>query len=163
MTVRLIDGYAPADEDKPLASYAALTVAYHLAVAAFLVDQRRRGRTAPERIGAGDLVLLALATQKLSRLLAKDRVTSFLRSPFTRYTGEGGPGEVSEEPRGSGLRRAIGELLVCPHCTSLWIGTGLVAGFLRRPKETRLLASAAAVIGVSDFVNQGWVALEGRA
>ena len=42
-------------------------------------------------------------------------MTSFLRSPFTRYTGEAQPSEVSEEPRGRGLRRAVGELLVCPY------------------------------------------------
>lgn len=44
----------------------------------------RRGRL-PEGYRAGDLVLLGVATFKLSRLISKDRVTAFLRAPFTRF------------------------------------------------------------------------------
>ena len=32
---------------------------------------------------ASDLVLVTVATHKLSRLVAKDRITSTLRAPFT--------------------------------------------------------------------------------
>ena len=75
---------------------------------------RAGGRELPERPRAADLLLAGVATHKLSRLLTKDRVTSFIRAPFTRYEQPAGHGEVEEEPRGSGLRLAIGELLVCP-------------------------------------------------
>ena len=66
---------------------------------------RRAGRPLPERVPVGDLALLAVGTYKLSRLIAKDRITSFFRAPFTRYKGSSDrPSEVSEEPRGEGLR-----------------------------------------------------------
>jgi hypothetical protein len=90
---------------------------YNGSVAAFVLAQRRSGRPLPERIPPGDLALLSIAAYKLSPLIAKDRITGFARAPFTRFKGESDrPGEVSEEPRGEGLRRAIGELLVCPYC-----------------------------------------------
>ncbi|HEX5910530.1 MAG TPA: DUF1360 domain-containing protein, partial [Thermoleophilaceae bacterium] len=96
------DSYSAGDA-KPLAGYATLTTAFAGAVTASEVLRRRRGGPLPKRIGPGDLALLAVATYKLSRLATKARVTSFARAPFTRYTGEAGPSEVSEEPRGTGL------------------------------------------------------------
>ena len=106
-----MSAYSP-DEHKPLLGYAVLTGAFNAAAAAYVAAHRRSGRELPDGVPLGDFLLLAGATQKLSRLISKDRVTSFLRSPFTRYSGEAGPSEVSEEPRGHGLRLEIGELLV---------------------------------------------------
>jgi Protein of unknown function (DUF1360) len=87
-------GEYSASEPRPLLGYATLTVAFNAAVAAYVAAHRRSRREVPERLPAGDFVLMAVATQKLSRLIAKDRVTSFVRSPFTRYAGEAGPSEV---------------------------------------------------------------------
>ena len=101
-----------------------------------------------------------MATYKLSRLATKARVTSFARAPFTRYTGEAGPSEVCEEPRGTGLRRAIGELAVCPYCVGEWIAAGLTAAYLRDPRSTRTAASVLVVVAASDVLHQGWTALD---
>ena len=46
---------------------------------------RRSGRELPERVDAADLLLTGLATHKLSRLVAKDRIMSFARAPFTEH------------------------------------------------------------------------------
>ena len=75
---------------------------------------RLSGQRLPEGFSAGDLALMTVATHKASRLLAKDRVTSGIRPPFTRFQGDAGPSEVSEAARGRGVRRAIGELIICP-------------------------------------------------
>ena len=61
---------------------------------------------------AGDLLITGIATHKLSRLLTKDKVTATIRAPFTEYEEATGFGEVSEKPRGSGVRRSLGELLL---------------------------------------------------
>ena len=46
-----------------------------------------------------------MATHKLSRIIAKDPVTSPLRAPFTTFEGTSGPAELAEEPSsGQGLR-----------------------------------------------------------
>jgi hypothetical protein len=102
----LFCGYS--DEDIPLGSYAQLLGIYGAAVAGLLLAAKDR---LPERISAADVLLLSLATHKLTRLVAKDKVTAPLRAPFVRYCGTGSaPNEVEETPRGSGMRRALGEL-----------------------------------------------------
>ena len=77
---------------------------------------KRRGRRLPERIGASDLLLLGVATYKLSRLISKDSVTSVIRASFAEFQGPAGLNEVNEQPRGSGVQHALGELLTCPFC-----------------------------------------------
>jgi hypothetical protein len=154
--------YSP-HEHRPLAGYAALTAAFNAGVAAYVAAHRRSQRELPERLPLGDFALMALGTQKLSRLIAKDRVTSFARSPFTRYMGEGGPSEVEEEPRGTGLQLAIGELLVCPYCLGQWVAAGFVGGYIAAPRATRMSAAVFAVLGASDFLQQAWSALDKRA
>jgi hypothetical protein len=109
----LTSHYAPGQE-RPLGSYAILTGAYGTIFAGSLIALRARGHQLPERPTAADLLLVGIATHKLSRLIAKDKVTSFVRAPFTRFQEPSGQGEVEEEPCGHGLRLAVGELLVCP-------------------------------------------------
>ena len=116
----------------------------------------------PERIAPGDLARLAVATYKLTRLATKARVTSFARAPFTRYKGEAGPSEVSEEPRGQGLRRAIGELGICPYCVGEWIAVGLMTAYVRDPRATRTGAGVLTVVAAADVLHQGWTALDER-
>jgi hypothetical protein len=154
-----VGAYSPEDP-KPLRSYAALTAAFNGGVVAFEAARRRRGWALPERIGPGDLALLAAGTYKLSRLISKDRVTSFVRAPFTRYTGEAGPAEVSEEPRGQGMRRAIGELLVCPYCVEQWVAAGFLGAYIRDPRGARTMASLFTVFAAADWLSQGWMALQ---
>ncbi len=161
--MRWFSEYSP-DDPKALGVHAMLTFAFHGSVAAFALAQRRSGRQLPERVPSGDLVLLSVATYKLSRLIAKDRITSFVRAPFTRFKGESDrPGEVSEEPRGQGLRHAIGELLVCPYCLGQWVGTGLLAGYIRDPRLTRTVAMAFTIVAGSDVLQEAWVAVDKRA
>ena len=153
------EDYSPPAERPPLASYAAMSVAFNLAFAAALVAAERSGRL-PERIGAGDIALIGMAGHKLSRLVSKDKVTAFARAPFTRYQGSGGPGELEEEARGTGLRRAIGELLVCPYCLGLWIVAGFTLGLLVAPRMTRVIASVLSALTISDFLQIAYKAAE---
>lgn len=155
--------YSPR-ESQPLAGHAALVTAFSGLVAGIAVAQWRSGQPLPERVPAGDLALMSVATYKLSRLIAKDRITSFFRAPFTRYKGPSDrPSEVSEEPRGTGLRRAIGELLVCPYCLSQWIGVVFVGLYLRQPRLARAVAGLFAIVAGSDLLQEAWVAVDKRA
>ena len=96
---------------------------------------------------------MTVAAHKSSRLIAKDRVTSTVRAPFTRFEGDAGPGEVSEAARGQGLRRAIGELVVCPFCMDVWLSAGMIAGLLVAPRATRWVASLFAVMIGADLLH----------
>jgi len=107
---------------------------------------------------------MSVGTYKLSRLIAKDRITGFFRAPFTRYEGPSErPSEVSEQPRGSGLRRAIGELLVCPYCLSQWVGTGFIGLYLQAPRLARTVSSLFVIVAGSDVLQQAWIAVDKRA
>lgn len=151
--------YAPGEE-RPLGGYAALTATFATFAAGFSVWVQRSGRELPERIDARDLALITVATHKASRMIAKDRVTSAVRAPFTQFQADGGPGEVEERPRGRGLRRAVGELLICPFCLSVWIGFALSAGLVVAPRPTRWAASVLAVVFGADVLQVAYKQLE---
>jgi hypothetical protein len=144
-------GHSPIQE-RPLGGYATLMGAFAAAVGGFIAWMRSSNRQLPERVEARDLALMTLATHKAARLLAKDRVTSTVRAPFTRFEGAAGPGEVSEKARGRGLRRAVGELIVCPYCLGLWIATFFAAGFAVAPRPTRWVASVLTTAFGSDVL-----------
>jgi hypothetical protein len=147
-----------------MGGHALLTAIFNGSVAAFAVAQRRSGRSFPDRVPTGDLVLLSIGTYKLSRLIAKDRVMSFARAPFTRLQGESDrTGEVVEEPRGSGVRHAVGELLVCPYCLGQWVGTSFLMAYIREPRLARTVAAAFTIVAGSDMLQETWIAVDKRA
>ena len=153
-------GYAPPGERPPLLSYAAVMAAFHALFALALALAKRRGRELPERIGAADLATIGVASHKLSRLIAKDKVTSPLRAPFTEFEGEGGPSEFEESSRGTGARKAIGELLVCPYCLDLWVVAAFAVGLLFAPRLTRFIAAIFSALALSDFLQIAYKAAE---
>ncbi|HLM09279.1 MAG TPA: DUF1360 domain-containing protein [Thermoleophilaceae bacterium] len=153
-------GYAEPAQRPPFASYAAFSAIFNAGMAGALVAARRSGRELPERVSAGDLVLLGTATHKLSRLIAKDKVTVFARAPFTEFQESGGPAEVEERARGGGLRRAVGELIACPYCVGLWVSGGFHVGTLFAPRVTRLTASMLSALTISDFLQIAYKAAE---
>ena len=101
-----------------------------------------------------------MASHKLSRLIAKDKVTSPLRAPFTELEGKGGPAELEETSRGEGARKAIGELLVCPYCLGLWVAAAFSIGLVFTPRLTRLLAAVFSALTISDFLQIAYKAAE---
>jgi hypothetical protein len=155
----VLDRYA-GSEDRPLAGYAMTMATYATVVAALAGTARLTGREVPDRVQVTDVVLCALATEKLSRLLAKDPVTSPLRAPFTAYQGTSGPAELSEEVRGTGARKAVGELVTCPFCTSVWVATGFTAGLVYLPRTTRLAVATLAALAGADLLQFARAGLE---
>ena len=145
----------------PLAQYAGFVGVYAAALGGLLVAAAASRRPLP-RLGWGDVVLLGTATHKLSRLVSKQRVTAPLRAPFTELEGRAGPSEVAEHPRGEGLRRATGELLLCPYCLDQWVAAGFVGGAVFAPRATRLVASLFACVAVADFLQVAYRAGQER-
>lgn len=145
---------------RPIGAYAAISGAYAGAIGGVVAWLWRSGRKLPQRPNVPDFLLITIATHKLSRLIAKDRVTSALRHPFTEYQGEAGPGEVDEQARGTGLRRALGELLICPYCLGLWVATAFTAGLIVAPRATRWTAVTLSVLFGSDVLHMAYKKLE---
>ncbi|WP_213452943.1 DUF1360 domain-containing protein [Rhizomonospora bruguierae] len=156
-------GYA-GGEQRPLGGYLVALGAYGGVVAALAGLARLTGRTPPERVSPFDVVLLGVATHKLSRALAKDSVTSPLRAPFTRYREPAGASELNEDVRHHDpLRHAVGELISCPFCLAVWVGTGLTSGLVFAPRLTRLVAVAFSTIAASDFLQFAYDGVKHRA
>jgi hypothetical protein len=146
------------EESLPLSHYARILALYNLAFAVFLVLSRRSGKPIPERIEWRDILLLGIATFKLSRLLSKEIVTTPIRAPFTTLVDYTGQGEVKEEPRGEGTTRAVGELLSCPFCLGAWVAALLAYGLVLSPPVTRFAASVLTTLCLSDFLQLGYTA-----
>ncbi|WP_433301681.1 DUF1360 domain-containing protein [Actinoplanes sp. CA-030573] len=158
------DSYAP-HEHRPLAGYLAAMGAFGTLAAALAGAAKLTGRPVPGRPATADVVLISIATHKLSRLLAKDAVTSPLRAPFTRYAEPAGAAELNEEVRdeGSSLRHGIGELITCPFCLAVWVATGLTGGLVLAPRLTRLAATVLTATAASDFLQMAYDAAKGAA
>jgi Protein of unknown function (DUF1360) len=146
-------------EDRPLGGYLAVMSAYSAGTAAVAGVAKLLGREGPEP-SPWDLVLMALCTQKVSRLVAKDPITSPVRAPFTSYRGLSAPGELAEEVRGHGLQHSLGELLTCPMCVSQWAATALSVGLVVRPRLTRRVMATFAAVGGADLLQHAYVALQ---
>ncbi|WP_435111179.1 DUF1360 domain-containing protein [Nocardiopsis synnemataformans] len=149
------------DSDQPLLGYAAVVSGYLALVGVGLLAARRfRGRRRAESVGPWDLALMGLTTHKLSRMLAKDPVTSPLRAFFTRFQGVSAPAELAEEVRGQGGRRAVGELITCPFCTAQWIATAYAFGLVFAPGVTRGTGAVFSAVAVSDWLQLAYVRLQ---
>ena len=135
---------------------------FNALVGGALLAARRSGRELPERVGAADLVTIGVASHKLGRVIAKDKVTSPLRAPFTELEEPGGPSELEESSRGTGLRRAIGELLACPYCLGLWVVAAFSVGLLFAPRLTRFVAAAFSALTIADFLQIAYKAAEDK-
>lgn len=150
-------------EDQPLAGYLGTMSVYGGVVASVAAAARVAGREIPDGFDVRQVLLSAAATHKLSRVLAKDPVTSPLRAPFTRFQGQSGPAELNEEVRGTGARRTVGELVSCPFCLDVWVATGLAAGLIFLPRTTRLAIGTLAALAGADLLQYTYAWLQEQA
>ena len=138
-------------EQPPYEAYAAIVAAFLGGLATVSATDRSRGR-----LGALDLAVLSAATFKASRTLSRERIASFLRQPFVEgdaYLGE------EERPAGTGLQRAIGELVTCTRCVGTWTAAGLASTQVVTPRFGRLLTWSLAASAANDFLQAGFAAL----
>jgi hypothetical protein len=155
------NGQVQNTDSRPLGGFAALVGIYGAGVAAAAVIARKK--RIPDRFTPWDLLLLGIATHKLSRRISKDSVTSPLRAPFAEFREPAGSGEVNEEVEGSGFQKAVGELITCPFCVGQWVATGLVFGLAFAPRATRMLAGVFASAAVADFLQLAYARAEQAA
>jgi len=159
---READAYR-AGEERPLGAYLATMSVYGVSVAALTATGLLAGRRLPERVAPYDVLLLGVATHKLSRTLTKDTVTAPLRAPFAEFAGPQGQGELHEEVRGHGARHTVGELVTCPFCLAQWVATALAAGLVLAPRQTRLVAATLSSVAISDALQNVYAFLQRKA
>lgn len=150
-------GYAPKGIH-PVDGYGVLIGVFGALFAGFMAIVAFTDKKLPERLTLRDILLLGVGTYRVSRVLTKDSVTSVLRGHFTRFEYADGNGEVEEKPRGTGMRHAIGELVVCPYCVGQWVAAFAMYGFVLAPRVTRFIAGLYAIYTLSDYLNLAYTA-----
>jgi len=139
------------------AGYALLSGIFNLVL--LLFAWRRR----PAPVAPRDWGMLVLATFRMSRLLAYDNVMQAYRSPVAEVVPhDSGAGETTQAKPGTGLKRAIGELVTCPICNGTWIAAGLVYGLNLAPKYTRTLMAIMSAMGATEILQGAFEALQWR-
>jgi hypothetical protein len=157
----LTAGYDPGD-DVDLDGFAGSLTTYAVALALAVLLGRATNQRLPSRYDSADLVIGALATHKAARLVSKSSVMSPVRAPFTEFGEPAGAAEHHEEARGDhGMRHVVGELITCPFCLSVWIGSAYVAGLVFAPRPTRTLAAVLTVVSGSDVAQHLYQRLRG--
>jgi hypothetical protein len=133
---------------KPV-DYAALSAGYGALLGALVLGARER----PHPVVRQEIPALGLAAFALAKMVAKEKVETWVREPFVEETPQG------RRPKGTRLRYAIGELLSCTRCVGAWSSLGLVALRVTRPREAKVVTAVLATSAVNDFLQAGfaWV------
>ena len=141
---------------KPV-DYAALSAMYAALAGAVLLAARDHGE---EPLHPAEIVPLGVATFALSKLIAKEKVETWMREPFLEELPSG-----ERRPKGRRLRYAVGELLSCTRCMGAWTSLGLVGLRLKRPREARVVTTLLGSTAVNDWLQAGftYVCAQGNA
>jgi Protein of unknown function (DUF1360) len=156
ITEEIKSGYGA--ENVPLGSYALLMGTYAAAFSTLYYLSTRNGREIAKPKGL-DLALLTVASYKLSRVVTMSFIGSPIRAAFTERGESLKGGEVQDKARGEGLQRAIGNLVTCPFCFSVWATTGLFFGYNFAKRATIQASYILSIAAVDDFLNLSYRSL----
>jgi Protein of unknown function (DUF1360) len=135
---------------KPI-DYATLSAGYGALTGALLVAVRAKDA---KPLRPAELPVIGLATFALAKLIAKEKVDSWVREPFLEERPDG-----DRRPKGKRMRYAVGELLSCTRCVGSWSALGLVGLKLLRPKEAGVVIPVLAITAANDWLQTGFTAL----
>ena len=147
-------------ERPPYSAYAQIVATFAGGLAAAGGFARMLGR-GPRDDTPLDLVVLAGATFKAARTIARDDVTSWVRDPFVE--GAAGSGDDEQPKQTGGMEQAIGELVTCTRCVGTWAAAGLAATQIVAPRFGRLLTWTLAAAAANDFLQAGFAALGNKS
>jgi hypothetical protein len=135
--------------------YAVLSSGYAALAGAVLLAARDHS---DEPLAPAEILPLGVATFALSKLIAKEKVESWVREPFVEELPGG-----ERRPKGRGLRYAVGELLTCSRCVGAWSSLGLVGLRVARPREARLVTAVLGASAINDFLQTGFTRMCAQA
>ena len=102
-----------------------------------------------------ELLLLVLATFRLTRLLVFDRITEFLRMLVLDETlekNEDGEDEIYYVPKAGKVRGFLGELISCYWCTGVWSTAFLVFLYYLFPAVCTPIVLILAIAGAASII-----------
>ncbi|WP_409304681.1 DUF1360 domain-containing protein [Peribacillus sp. SCS-155] len=101
------------------------------------------------------IVLLGLASFRLTRLIVFDKITEFIRRPFfdeIEESDENGSTEIYLIPKKNGIRSWIGELLSCYWCTGIWVSLLLLGVHLLHSRTGDFLIIVLAIAAMGAII-----------
>ena len=144
----------PPDSVEP-EDYAAINAVYAVLLAGVVLATRERARRDPIR--AGELLPMGAATFAVSKVVAREKIGTWVREPFVEDASHGG------QPRGRRIQRALGELVTCSRCVGAWSALGVVALRAASPEAGRLVTSILATSALNDWAQAGFAWLRAKA
>ena len=135
--------------------YALINLVYAGLFAGVIYATRERARKDP--VALHELVPMSAATFALAKVIAREKVGTWVREPFVEHV------DGVAKPEGRGLRRAVGELVTCTRCVGAWSALGVVGLRLAYPDAGRNVANVLAVSGANDWLQAGFKALCSRS
>jgi hypothetical protein len=145
----------PSTDRASTTDYAALSAGWGALMGALLIAARDKGE---EPVRAGEVLPLGLATFAVAKLVSKEKVDAWVREPFVEEHPDG-----RREPKGTGLRYAMGELITCSRCVGVWSALGVTALRVTRPREARVVNMVLGASAVNDAAQAGFAWLTARA
>jgi hypothetical protein len=130
-------------ETRPV-DYAALNVVWAALAAAVVAGTRKQAAEDP--ITTKELIPLAAATFAVSKAVARERIGTWVREPFTE----------GQRPTGNRIRRAVGELVTCTRCVGTWSALGVVGLRLANPQAGRTMSYVLASSAANDWMQAGF-------
>jgi hypothetical protein len=139
------------DNGRPVepVDYAKLNAIYAALFAGVLVATRNRPG-AQEPIPARELLPLSAATFALSKVIAREKIGTWMREPFVEQDG------AERRPRGRRLQRAVGELVTCTRCVGAWSALGIVGLRVADPRAGRIVTNVLAASAANDWLQAGF-------
>jgi hypothetical protein len=139
---------AGAGEGTEPVDYAAINAVYAGLFAGVLYATRERAGEDP--ISVRELLPLSAATFALSKVIAREKVGSWVREPFVDQDGH------DPRPTGRRLRRAVGELVTCTRCLGAWSALGVVGLRVAAPCRGRTVTNVLAASAANDWMQAGF-------
>jgi uncharacterized protein DUF1360 len=145
----------PTDAPTEPSDYMALNAVFAALLAGVVVAAREKSR-ASEPLSSRDLAVSGAASFALAKVVARERIGSWVREPFVEE-------EAGGRPRGRGLRHAMGELLTCTRCVGAWSALALVGLRLSSPATGRVVNDVLAVSAMNDWLQASFKLLCAKA
>ena len=141
---------APESPTEPV-DYVALNAIYGAVLTGVILAARERAGE-QEPIAAAELVPMGAATFALAKVIAKEKIGTWVREPFVEHAPDHSP----VEPRGRRLRRAVGELVTCTRCAGAWSALAVVGLRAVAPPAGRMVTAVLATSAINDFLQAGF-------
>ena len=135
--------------------YATLNAVWGALLASVVVATRRT-RSVDDPLRAAELLPMTAATFALSKVIARERIGTWVREPFVE------DGAEAPHPRGRRLQRAVGELVTCSRCVGAWSALGIVGLRLLHPHAGRTATAVLASSAGNDFLQASFRWLCGK-